>query len=47
MGRLETYLLLDVLCHTGGVLGETFGIDHAIECIRRHSQCQGDILTVA
>ena len=47
MGRRETYLLLDVLCHTGGVLGETFGIDHAIERIRCYRQCQGDILTVA
>ena len=42
-----TYLLLNVLCHTSGVFGETFRIDHAIEGIRCDSECQSDILTVA
>ena len=42
-----TYLLLNVLCHTCRVFGETFRIDHAIEGIRCDSECQSDILTVA
>ena len=42
-----TYLLLNVLRHARGVLGETFGVDHAIEGIRCHSQCQRYVLAVA
>ena len=44
---ISTCLLLNVFRHTCGVLGETFGIDHAIEEIRSDSQSERDVLTVA
>lgn len=43
----DTYLLLNIFCHTCRVLRQTFRIDHAIECIRCDSEGEGDILTVA
>ena len=42
-----TYLLLNVLRHARGVLGETFGVDHAIEGVCGEGEGEGDVLAVA
>ena len=40
-------LLLDVLGHTGAVLAQSLGVDHAVEGVRGDAQREGDILRVA
>ena len=40
-------LLLDVFCHTGAVLAQSLGVDHAVEGVRGDAQREGDVLGVA
>ena len=40
-------LLLDVLGHTGAVLAQSLGVDHAVEGVRGDAQREGDVLGVA
>ena len=40
-------LLLDVFCHTGAVLAQSLGVDHAVEGVGGDTQGEGDVLGVA
>ena len=44
---ISTCLLLNVFRHTCRVLGETFGVDHAIEGVGGEGEGEGDVLAVA
>ena len=43
----DGHLLLDVLGHTGAVLAQALGVDHAVEGVRGDAQREGDVLGVA
>ena len=44
--HLLTHLLLNVLSHTGAVLAESLGVDHAVEVVRGDGEGEGDVLGV-
>ena len=43
----DGHLLLDVLGHTGAVLAQSLGVDHAVEGVGGDAQGEGDVLGVA